>query len=299
MDIYLKLFEVLFPVFFIVGIGFLLGKKNPNFDTSFITTYAGNFGTPALVIFALTAGGVSFEVFKEIFFYALILLSAFGIVGLIFLVLMKKDYIRELPPFFLPNTGNMGIPICLFAYGELGMGIAAAISSLVVLLHFTLNIFLAKRAFDFQTIFKSPAFYAIIVTVLFLYFEQPVPQFVMNTVMLLAYGMIVMILMSLGVALTQMKVFSFKDAVITSTGRVIIGPLIGLAVIKLFDLSGVSAGVILIQSSMPSAILCYLVASMYSPKVIVDNISSTIVVSTIMSLVTIPITLFFALKYFY
>ena len=299
MDIYLKLFEVLFPVFFIVGIGFLLGKKNPDFDTSFITTYAGNFGTPALVIFALTAGGVSFEVFKEIFFYALILLSAFGIVGLIFLVLMKKDYIRELPTFILPNTGNMGIPICLFAYGELGMGIAAAISSLVVLLHFTLNIFLAKRAFDFQTIFKSPAFYAIIITVLFLYFEKPFPQFVMNTVMLLAYGMIVMILMSLGVALTQMKVFSFKDAVITSTGRVILGPIIGFILIKIFGLTGVSAGVVLIQSSMPSAILCYLVASMYSPKEIVDNISSTIVVSTVMSLVTIPITLFFALKYFY
>jgi len=298
MDIYLKLFEVLFPVFFIVGIGYFLGKKNPNFDTSFITTYAGNFGTPALVIFALTAGGVTFEVFKEFFFYALILLSAFGIIGLIFLIVMKKDYIRELPTFILPNTGNMGIPICLFAYGEMGMGIAAAISSLVVLLHFTLNIFLAKRAFDFQTIFKSPAFYAIIITVLFLYIEQPVPQFVMNTVMLLAYGMIVMILMSLGVALTQMKVFSFKDAVITSTGRVILGPIIGFILIKIFGLSGVSAGVILIQSSMPSAILCYLVASMYSPKIIVDNISSTIVVSTIMSLVTIPITLFFALKYF-
>ena len=298
MDIYLKLFEVLFPVFFIVGIGYFLGKKNPNFDTSFITTYAGNFGTPALVIFALTAGGVTFEVFKEFFFYALILLSAFGIIGLIFLIIMKKDYIRELPTFILPNTGNMGIPICLFAYGEMGMGIAAAISSLVVLLHFTLNIFLAKRAFDFQTIFKSPAFYAIIITVFFLYFEHPVPQFVMNTVMLLAYGMIVMILMSLGVALTQMKVFSFKDAVITSTGRVILGPIIGFILIKIFGLTGVSAGVILIQSSMPSAILCYLVASMYSPKIIVDNISSTIVVSTIMSLVTIPITLFFALKYF-
>jgi hypothetical protein len=298
MDIYLKLFEVLFPVFFIVGIGFLLGKKNPNFDTSFITTYAGNFGTPALVIFALTAGGVTFDIFKEFFFYAIILLSAFGIIGLIFLILMKKDYVRELPTFFLPNTGNMGIPICLFAYGELGMGVAAAISSLVVLLHFTLNIFLAKKAFDFQTIFKSPAFYAVIITVLFLYFEQPVPQFVMNTVMLLSYGMIVMILMSLGIALTQMKVFSFKDAVITSTGRVILGPIIGFIIIKIFGLSGISAGVLLIQSSMPSAILCYLLASMYSPKEIVDNISSTIVVSTIMSLVTIPITLFFALKYF-
>ena len=299
MEIYLKLFEVLFPVFFIVGIGFFLGKKNPNIDTSFITTYSGNFGTPALVIFALTAGSVSFEVFSNFFIYAIILLALFGIVGLIFLVLMKKDYLRELPTFFLPNTGNMGIPICLFAYGELGMGMAASISSLVVLLHFTLNIFLAKRAFDFDTIIKSPAFYAIIVTVLFLYFEQPIPQFVMNTVMLLAYGMIVMILMSLGIALTQMKVFSFKDSIITSIGRVIIGPIIGLIVIKIFNLSGVGAGVVLIQSSMPSAILCYLIASMYSPKEIVDNISSTIVVSTLMSLITIPITLFFALKYLY
>ena len=299
MDIYLKLFEVLFPVFFIVGIGVFLGKKNPNFDTSFITTYSGNFGTPALVIFALTAGGVTFDVFKEFFIYAIILLAVFGIVGLVFLVLMKKDYIRELPTFILPNTGNMGIPICLFAYGELGMGMAASISSLVVLLHFTLNIFLAKRSFDFQIIFKSPAFYAIIFTVLLLYFEEPIPQFVMNTVMLLAYGMIVMILMSLGVALTQMKVFSFKDALITSTGRVIIGPIIGFVVVKIFDLTGAAAGVVLLQSSMPSAILCYLIASMYSPKEIVDNISSTIVVSTIMSLVTIPIVLFFALKYFY
>ena len=299
MDIYLKLFEVLFPVFFIVGIGVFLGKKNPNFDTSFITTYSGNFGTPALVIFALTAGGVTFDVFKEFFIYAIILLAVFGIVGLVFLVLMKKDYIRELPTFILPNTGNMGIPICLFAYGELGMGMAASISSLVVLLHFTLNIFLAKRAFDFQIIFKSPAFYAIIFTILLLYFEEPIPQFVMNTVMLLAYGMIVMILMSLGVALTQMKVFSFKDALITSTGRVIIGPIIGFVVVKIFDLTGAAAGVVLLQSSMPSAILCYLIASMYAPKEIVDNISSTIVVSTIMSLVTIPIVLFFALKYFY
>ena len=63
MELYLKLFEVLFPVFFIVGIGFLLGKKNPNFDTSFITSYAGNFGTPALVIFSLTSTGVTFDIF--------------------------------------------------------------------------------------------------------------------------------------------------------------------------------------------------------------------------------------------
>ena len=39
------------------------------------------------------------------------------------------------------------------------------------------------------------------------------PQFVLNTVMLLAYTMIVLILMSLGIGLTQMKVFSFKSSI--------------------------------------------------------------------------------------
>ena len=266
MELYLKLFEVIFPVFFIVGIGYFIGKKHSNLDTSFITNYAANFGTPALVIFALTSTGITFGVFAEYFIYSLIMLASFGIVGLIFLIVMKKDYIRELPPFILPNTGNMGIPICLFAYGQLGMGVAAAISSLVVTLHFTLNIFLAKKKFDFNVIIKSPSFYAILITVGILYFQIETPRFVINTVMLLAYTMIVLILMSLGIGLTQMKVFSFQQSIITSIGRVIVGPIIGFIIIKMFNLSGFAAGVLLIQSSMPSAILCYLVASMYSPK---------------------------------
>ena len=298
MELYLKLFEIIFPVFFVIAIGYYLGKKNPNLDTSFITNYAANFGTPSLIIFALTSTGVTFAIFAEYFIYALILLINFGIVGIIFLILMKKDYIRELPPFILPNTENMGIPICLFAYGKLGMGVAAAISSLVVFLHFTLNVFLAKKEFDFIVVLKSPSFYAILIIVAFLYFDIDMPQFVLNTVMLLAYTMIVLILMSLGIALTQMKIFSFKSAFISSIGRVIVGPIIGFILIKIFNLSGFAAGVLLIQSSMPSAILCYLVASMYSPKEVVDNISSMIVLSTIMSLITVPIIVFVALKYF-
>ena len=298
MEIYIKLFEVLFPVFFIVGIGYLLGKKSPNLDTSFITNYAANFGTPALVIFAVLSSGVTYSIFAEYFIYSLIAIILFAIIGILFLIPMKKDFIRELPPFILPNTGNMGIPICLFAYGSLGMGVAAAISSVVILLHFTLNVFLANKKFDIKVIIKSPSFYAILLAVFFLYFEIKTPTFVLNTVMLLAYGMIVLILISLGVALTKLKVFSFKSSAISSIGRVIIGPIIGFILIKIFNLSGFAAGVLLIQSSMPSAILTYLIASIYSPKKIVDNIASMIVVSTLMSLVTVPITVFFALKYF-
>ena len=215
MEIYLKLLEVLFPVFFIVGIGYFLGKQKSDIDTSFITNYSANFGAPALFIFAITSSGVSYEVFSEYFIYSIIALSSFALVGVIFLFFMKKDISRELPPFFLPNTGNMGIPICLFAYGSLGMGVAAAISSLVVLLHFTANIFLASKKFDVKIILKSPSSYAVIVAVLFLYYDLEMPKLVLNTVMLLGYAMIVLILMSLGVSLTQLKVFSLKDSIIS------------------------------------------------------------------------------------
>tara|TARA_B100000029_G_scaffold323829_1_gene316211 strand:+ start:2918 stop:3817 length:900 start_codon:yes stop_codon:yes gene_type:complete len=298
MEIYIKLFEVLFPVFFIVSIGYFLGKKNPNIDTSFITNYSANFGTPALIIFAIMTSDISFKIFSEFFVYWLIAMFFFALVGICFLVLMKKDYFRELPPFILPNTGNMGIPICLFAYGTSGMGIAAAISAVIVLLHFTLNIFLASRKFDILLIIKSPSLYAILITTVFLYFDLDMPTFVLNTVMLLGYAMIVMILMSLGIALTQLKVFSLKNSIISSIGRVIAGPIIGYLIIKSFNLSGYPAGALLIQSSMPSAILTYLIASMYSPKEIIDNIASTVVVSTLMSIVTVPIIVFISLKYF-
>ena len=78
----------------------------------------------------------------------------------------------------------------------------------------------------------------------------------------------------------------------------IIGPLIGISLIVFFDLNGFAAGVLLIQCSMPSAVLNYLVASIYSPKKIVDSVASTIVVSTLMSFITVPIVVFIALKYF-
>ena len=298
MELYLKLFEVLFPVFFIVAIGYFLGKKNPKFDTTFITNYSGNFGAPALFIFAITSSGVTYSVFSEYFIYAVIALTSFALIGVIFLFFLKKDISRELPPYFLPNTGNMGIPICLFAYGTLGMGVAAAISSLVILLHFTINIFLASKKFDIKIILKSPPTYAVIVAVFFLYFNLEMPKVVINTVMLLGYAMIVLILMSLGVSLTQLKVFSLRDSIISSIGRVIIGPIIGFLIIKIFHLSGFAAGVLLIQSAMPSAILTYLVAEMYSPKKVVDSISSMIVVSTLMSLITVPIIVYISLKYF-
>ena len=297
MEIYIKIFEVIFPVFFVIGVGYYLGKKNPKFDTNFITVFAGNIGTPAMIFYTVTTTGITLNIFINYFVYALIMIGGFALIGLILLFLLKKDLSMELPPLILPNTGNMGIPICLFAYGTEGLGIASAVASVIILFHFTLGIFLAKKKFSLDVVVKSPPVYAIIISVIFLFFQIQTPLFLENTTFLLTYATIFLVLMSLGIALTKLK-FSLKDSILLSLCRVILGPIIAFIIIYYFNLSGFAAGVLLIQSAMPSAILNYLVGSMYSPKKIVDSIASTIVVSTIISFFTIPIVVFFALKYF-
>ena len=298
MELYLKLIDVITPVFFIIGVGYYLGRKNPEINTDFITTFAGNVGTPAMIFYTITTTGVTLSVFTEYFIYALIIIGGFSVVGILFLILLKKDFISELPPLILPNTGNMGIPICLFAYGTAGLGVASAIASVIILLHFTLGVLLAKKSFSLEILIKNMPIYGIIVSVIFLYFEWEVPGYLENTTFLLTYATIFLVLMSLGIALSRLKVVSWTHASILGGVRVIIGPLIGFGLIKILNLNGFAAGVLLIQSCMPSAVLTYLVGSMYSEKRVVDSVASVIVTSTVMSFITIPIVVFISLKYF-
>ena len=298
MELYIKLIDVILPVFFVIGIGYYLGKKDPNFNTDFITTLAGNVGTPAMIFYTITSTGVTLETFIEYFVYALIIIGGFAAIGIIVLALMKKDFVSELPPLILPNTGNMGIPICLFAYGTEGLGIASAIASVIILLHFTLGVLLAKKSFSLKILITNMPIYGIIAAVIVLYYDWEVPGFVVNTTFLLTYATIFLVLMSLGIALTKLKVVSWLNASILSGVRIIIGPIIGFGLIKYLNLTGLAAGVLLIQSAMPSAILTYLVGSMYSEKRVVDSIASVIVTSTLMSFITIPIVVYLSLKYF-
>ena len=298
MEIFLKLLDVIIPVFVFIGIGYHVGKKDSKFDTSFITKFAANFGSPGLAFYAITSSGISFDLFFDYFFYTLLAVVFFSVIGIILLLIQKRDFISELPPLILPNCGNMGLPICLFAYGKVGLGIASAISAVIIISHFTFGIFLASKRISLEILVKSVPVYAVIVAVCFLYLNIKPPMFVENTAFLLAYSTIALILMSLGVALTKLKVFSLTHTIISSFARLILGPIVGLITIFFYDLKGYAAGVLFIQCSMPSAILTYLVGSLYSSKKVVNSISSVIVCSTIMSFITVPIIVYISLKYF-
>ena len=298
LEIFTKLLEVIFPVFFIIGIGYMFGKKNPNFDTNVITGFAGTVGVPSLLFYSLTLTNLDFYLFIKFAGITLLCIALFAIMGVVVLLLLKRNVLTELSPIILPNMGNMGLAFCLFAYGPEGFSIASAIASMIMILHFTLNIFLAKGKFTIEPVLKSVPLYAMLVAAIFLYFKTPVPKFIVNTTMLVGYTGLVLVLTSLGIALSTLKTVDIKRTLIISFARLLGGPLIAFAVIKFFGLTGYQAGVLFIQCSMPAAVLTYLLAKMYSAKEQTDNIASVIAVSTTISIFTIPFTILFALTYF-
>ena len=150
MDLIAKLFEVLFPVFLTIGIGYWYGKKDPKFDTKFITTFAGNFGLPAIIFYSLTSTNISIELFLRFSYYITLYVLIFSAIGIIILKILNKDIYRLLPPLILPNTGNMGMPLCLFAYGKLGLAIATAATAMILVFHFSVNILLASKKFSIK-----------------------------------------------------------------------------------------------------------------------------------------------------
>jgi len=298
MEIFAKVFEVLFPVFLTIGIGYWYGKKDPKFDTKFITTFAGNFGLPAIIFYSLTTTNISIELFLRFSYYITLYVMVFSIIGLIILKILNKDIYRLLPPLILPNTGNMGMPLCLFAYGKLGLAIATAATAMILVFHFSLNILLASKKFSIKPLLKCVPVYALLVSLIFVYYKIPAPKFLENATFLIGYSTIFLVLMSLGVALSKLKVFAFKETLIYSIIRVVLGPIVGIAFVKFFNLTGVEAGVMFIQASMPSAVLSFLVSEIYSPKNISNSIASTVALSTFMSFFTLIVVVFISLKYF-
>ena len=298
MDLLAKLFEVLFPVFLIIGIGYWYGKKDPKFNTKFITTFAGNFGLPAIIFYSLTTTNISIELFLRFSYYITLYVLIFSIIGLIILKILNKDIYRLLPPLILPNTGNMGMPLCLFAYGKIGLAIATSITAMILIFHFSINILLASKKFSIKPLLKCTPVYALLISLIFVYYQIPAPKFLENATFLIGYSTIFLVLMSLGVALSKLKVFSVKETLIYSFIRVIIGPIVGLAFVNFFNLTGVEAGVMFIQASMPSAVLTFLVSEIYSPKKISSSIASTVALSTFLSFFTLIFVVFVSLKYF-
>lgn len=288
-----QLSAVILPVLVIAGIGFAWAKLGRRFDSVFLTDIVTNIGTPCLVAHSLTTLKVAPETLAEMGGAALIAIAGFFILGLVTLRVMRLSLNSYLPALTFPNTGNMGLPLSLFAFGQEGLALAVAYFACTVTLQFTLGISISAGNLSLSRLVRTPTVYAVAISILVLLFDIPVPTWISNTIGVLGGLTIPMMLLTLGVSIATLKVHALGRNLLLSCVRMGGGFLIALAVTQFFDLSPTAAGVLIIQSSMPVAVFNFLFAQYYGRAH--ADVAAMVVISTALSFLTLPLLTLFVL----
>jgi len=193
-----------------------------------------------------------------------------------------------------PNTGNMGLPLALFAFGNEGLALAVVYFACTATLQFTLGISLASGSVSIRRLLRTPAIYAVVISLLILTLDLDVPRWADNSLAVLGGLTIPLMLLTLGVSLAQLHVAAIGRNASLAVVRLVGGLIVGVVVASVFDLPRVAAGVLIIQSAMPVAVFNFLFAKQYGRAH--TDVAAMIVISTFLSFVTLPILVFFVLQ---
>jgi predicted permease len=289
-----QLSAVVLPVLLVAGIGFTWARIGRRFDSVFLTDIATNIGTPCLVAHSLMTLDITPEAMAEMGVAVLTAVAGFLALGFVVLKVLKLSVNSYLPALTFPNTGNMGLPLALFAFGPEGLALAVVYFSCTVTLQFTLGISLSAGNLSLSRLVRTPTIYAVLISVTLLLLGLELPTWIENTIGVLGGITIPMMLLTLGVSLAQLKVNQLGRNLLLSLVRLAGGFLIALLVAQVYDLPDTAAGVLIIQSSMPVAVFNFLFAQYYGRAH--ADVAAMVVISTALSFLTLPLLAYFVLQ---
>ena len=288
---YFQIFTVLFPVILCAFLGALWARSGQRYDSDFVSRLVLNIGAPALILSTLSQVAIDPSLFADIAIACVLVSLTMALLGFVIPRLLGDDVRTYLPSFVFPNVGNMGLPVCMFAFGEQGLALALIFFMVLSVAHFPVGILMAggREAGGLMGIIKMPILYAIALAVLLMMSGAVLPDFLNNAVSLIGAMTIPLMLITLGVSLYSLKVSGWGKALLYSLIRILGGLSAGLLVVWWLDIEGVARSVVLIQSSMPVAVFNYLFAVRFDRQP--DAVAGLVVVSTILSFVSLPILL--------
>jgi len=291
---YAQLIPIIAPVLIVALIGYGWARFEFPFDRDFVTRIIMNIGAPCLVL----NGIARLELPAADF--ALSLLAAVSMLGICTLIaaavlrIVGQPLRSFLPPIVFGNTGNLGLPLCLFAFGDEGLGLAVAVYLVYSVTQFVFGPLVQGREPAWRTLMTTPMIYAAVIGILLLATDTTMPRTLANTVQLLGGSAIPLMLLALGHSLARFSVTRPGRAAALAIARLGLGFAVGVTVCELLGLTGVLRGVIIIESSMPLAVFNYLLAARYDRHP--DDIAGAILISTVISFLTLPALLLFAMN---
>lgn len=293
-----ELFTIIAPVFICAGIGFIWARLGVHYDSAFVTRIVMFIGMPCLVVSGLSKVSVDTSILFDVMGIALSIIASLIIIVWLLLKFRGHSAAVYMPSMIFVNSGNMGIPLAFMAFGDDGLALALCYFIAQAILHVTLGIAIVNGqsgtlSSRIKDLFKQPLPYAAAIGFTLLMTDSAMPRWMSATVEMLGDMAIPLMLVTLGISLASLKGGDWHRSLFYSGVRLGCGFLLGLVVVTVLDLEGVIRGVVLIQATMPAAVLNYLLALRYDRQP--TDVAGIVVTSTALSFLTLPFLLAFAI----
>ncbi|BDW84095.1 AEC family transporter [Roseicyclus marinus] len=293
MDIVVTVLGIVAPVFLLASAGFAWAKAGYDYPTEFVTRLAMTLAVPCLIFTALMRTEIAPAALAALSLatlgaYAAVLALSWGLV-----VVLRLDRAAYVAPLAFGNTGNLGLPLALFAFGETGLGLAVVVFAVMAILAFTIGLWLVAGGATPGRVLREPMLWATIIGGVFLSMGWQTPEWLTRSLSLVGQMAIPLLLITLGVAVARLRPGRIGRAIWLSSAKLALGLAAGVIAGRAFGLDPVAFGVLVLQLATPVAVTSYLLAERYDADP--DAVAGLVVVSTLMSVAAMPITLSFLL----
>ncbi|MGJ7460210.1 AEC family transporter [Halomonas sp. MA07-2] len=284
-----ELFAVMAPVLTGAGLGYTWIRLGHPYPVEFVTRLVFNIGTPALIIASLANAEIDAGSVGRTMLAAALVMIAMAAATLPMARLLGRDWRVLLAPMMYPNTGNMGLPVVLYAFGSAGFAFGITVMVTVSLFQFTVGSVMASQGKALRTLARTPTVYAIVISLALLLTETSLPRWLNNSVDLISGFTVPLMLITLGVSLASIQVRSLKSGVGFSLLRIPVAAGLAWGIGTLLGLPPLAQGILVLQMSMPVAVFNYLFAQKAGREP--EYTASLVFCSTLMSLLYLPLLL--------
>ncbi|BAP57832.1 auxin efflux carrier [Thioploca ingrica] len=287
-----RIFTVIFPIVFIVTLGYFYARFRPIEMTSINRLNLAIF-SPALLFTVLTDKSFNIVDYQQLTLAATLILLGSGLLVWPLIRWLGINYKTFMPAMMFVNTGNMGIPVALFAFGEPGLPIAILFLMITTILNFTLGIYMVNQSASWFSLIKLPLIQATFMGLMLSLMAVKVPTLLLKPIEMLGLCAIPVMLLSLGARLVDIDLTHWKIGLLGAVLRPLSGALMYLLIRPWFSLTPLQSSGLLILAVLPPAIINYIIAEQYQQEP--HQVAAIVMLGNLMSFVSLPLALAFAL----
>lgn len=292
MDLFVRILEVIFPVIAVVMVGFWAGRKNKP-EMVVANRLNMDYFTPAMVFTVMAGGDFHVHEYSMLALGAAISILACGLLGYLTARLLGEAPKTVGLPIMINNSGNLGIPLALLAFGKEGMAAAVVLFLVSNTIHFIIGPWILDPRARISDVWKIPMIQAAVLGLAFNVLEIHLWHPLMFAIRMLGDISVPLMLFALGVRLCDVKFSESTASLVAAVVRPVAGmgtaALIGWAM----DLSPAFIAQLILFGSLPPAVLNYMFAERYNQEP--QKVASIVMIGNIAGLIFIPLALLIVL----